>query len=238
MTSFAELICVVPPHAIETVSGRYVDVVEPDPETIVMEDIAWALSRQARFAGHTLSEEVWNVAQHSVFVKDLIDMGLDPENNCGLHGSLNVWIRDKGYMADQFLSLANTMAGGIASVLMGGLMHDASEAFLIDLPSPVKRHQALREPYKEMEKKMEAAIHNGLLLPDMTPLEKEIIVWADLLALQIEAAVLMPSRGRGWSGTLPIMNLVDINLFPMQVKPWRLAYDDFVLEYNRLWQDI
>jgi uncharacterized protein len=223
---FADLVATVPINACETVSGRYVDVVSPDPKTIEVTDIAWALSRQARFAGHTMSEEIWNVAQHCVFVVELIELVLDPAGNGRqLHESLAEWLSGKTY--------EYACDGSIDHVLLHALMHDAAEAYLIDLPSPVKRHPALRGPYKELEVGVNKAIFLGLNMPPITSAEHEIIVWADLLALQIEAANLMPSRGRGWSGDLPIMNMVDIHLFPHQVKPWKLAYEDFMSEYHR-----
>lgn len=55
---------------VQTFSGRYVNVLEPDPETIDIVDIAVALSRLARFNGHT--RRFYSVAQHSVFVSCLV----------------------------------------------------------------------------------------------------------------------------------------------------------------------
>src|SRR6185436_16309946 len=59
--------------SVETVSGRYVNPVNPKPETIILDDMAWALSRAPRFAGHTRSRLVYSVAQHEGFVADLIE---------------------------------------------------------------------------------------------------------------------------------------------------------------------
>lgn len=49
-------------------SGLLVDLVDPKPEHISIEDIAWSLSRTARFNGSTGGEFVYSVAQHSVWV--------------------------------------------------------------------------------------------------------------------------------------------------------------------------
>lgn len=68
---------------------------DPRPEEIDVLDIANALSKQCRFAGHT--NEFYSVAEHSVYVSY---MTLDP---------------------------------------LQGLMHDASEAYLVDMPSPIKK---------------------------------------------------------------------------------------------------
>lgn len=49
---------------IQTASGRKVDLLRPDPEELVIEDIAHALSNICRYTGHTGS--FYSVAQHSV----------------------------------------------------------------------------------------------------------------------------------------------------------------------------
>lgn len=49
---------------IQTASGLIVDLVDPDPKTLVIEDIAHALSNICRYTGHT--GEFYSVAQHSV----------------------------------------------------------------------------------------------------------------------------------------------------------------------------
>lgn len=59
--------------SIQTHSGTMVDLVNPDPDTINIYDIAHALSYICRFTGHL--NEFYSVAQHSVMVADLL-----PEN--------------------------------------------------------------------------------------------------------------------------------------------------------------
>ena len=184
MSAFADINFTVPVNACETVSGQYVDVVSPDPNTIVFTDIAWALSRQARFAGHTLSEEVWTVAQHSVFVKYLVELVLDPSSRGSpLLLSLVKWLKDGGHSSEDVKAGLNDFR--LVDIATCALMHDASEAYLIDLPSPVKRHAALREPYKALEHGINMAIATALNLPAMSTFDREIITWADLLALRI-----------------------------------------------------
>ncbi len=56
-------------HVIETCpTGLFVDLMDPQPEQICIEDIAWSLSRTARFNGATSGEFTYSVAQHSVWV--------------------------------------------------------------------------------------------------------------------------------------------------------------------------
>lgn len=49
--------------SIRTLSGQYVDILNPDPATIDIDDIAHALSFQPRFGGHL--KNFYSVAQHS-----------------------------------------------------------------------------------------------------------------------------------------------------------------------------
>lgn len=58
-------------HAIETVSGKLIDVLDPNPDDILIDDIAWSLSRMTRYVGHTITLIPYTVGQHSVFVSRL-----------------------------------------------------------------------------------------------------------------------------------------------------------------------
>lgn len=215
------------PNSIETCSGLYVDVADPQPETLRIEDMAWALSRQARFAGHTLSDEIWSIGQHSLFVEYLVDLVMS-EDGIQLHWSLIEWLAAKGLVKDyQDSNFSKPM------VRMGALIHDCPEAYLVDIPSPVKRHPAIKAPYSELEGMMESAISIAFHLRPLTKLEHEIIKWGDMLALRIEAANLLPSRGRGWGIKMPSMNHADMHLFP-KVKRWREVCEDMVERYEIL----
>lgn len=99
------------PGCIRTRSGVYIDVFDPKPHQILIEDIAHSLSHQCRFGGHL--DHFYSVAQHSVY--------------CSRYGFEN---------RDRKLQL---------------LMHDASEAYLLDMPKPIKD----RLPdYVEVEKNL------------------------------------------------------------------------------------
>jgi len=55
----------------ETFSGRRIDLLDPDPAQITLDDIAKGLSGTNRFTGHTLHIE--NVARHSLYVLMLVE---------------------------------------------------------------------------------------------------------------------------------------------------------------------
>ena len=230
---FAPLPKNVPLHACETVSGRYVDVVNPNPADISLRDIAWSIARQARYAGHTLGEPYF-VAQHACFVKDLLDMAMcyDMKGH-SLQSSFNEWMRD-----GVFLNIApNPFLGNdMALALIHALCHDNTEAYLVDLPSPVKLHSALREPYKALESNLRKNIELALGIREATPAIEHAVAWADLMALQIEAANLMPSRGRGWGG-MPKFDLSFMEFMP-KILSWREAYNQFMDEYTQLAGDL
>jgi len=72
-----------PPRAWQRMlSGRRLDLLDPSPLDIEVEDIAHGLARVARWNGQTLGEHAFSVAQHSVVVEDIcafIQPGLNPQ---------------------------------------------------------------------------------------------------------------------------------------------------------------
>jgi hypothetical protein len=223
--NFTDLPQSTAPNAIETISGLYFDVASPDPDMVRIDDIAWATSRLARFAGHTMSEEIWSIAQHAIFVEYLIDLVLSDDGE-QLKGSLNAWLHNKGMMSSGLSYLNGDMS-------LHALLHDAPEAYLVDMPTPVKRHPAIKEAYLELERGVEKAIQLAVGLSPMLPLEREVLRWGDALALKIEAVHLMPSRGRGWSIEFPQCTHMDLYLMP-PVKPWRTVCKEFIERYDEI----
>ena len=62
-------------------SGRRLDLLDPSPLDIEIEDIAHGLARVARWNGQTLGEHAFSVAQHSLIVEEIavhLQHGLDP----------------------------------------------------------------------------------------------------------------------------------------------------------------
>lgn len=96
-----------------------------------------------------------------------------------------------------------------------GLLHDAGEAFLMDIPSPAKQ---LLPDYKYLEGQIMSRIAKRFNLPDLFWRDEEI-KRCDWAQLKEEAAVLLPSGGKEWffppdlvEGTPPV------GLFPANAK--------------------
>ena len=67
------------------------------------------------------------------------------------------------------------------------LLHDGHEAYVLDLPTPLKRHESM-QPYRSMEQAVEQAVRFRFGLPLTTGLE---IRHADRIALWAEAEELL-----------------------------------------------
>jgi uncharacterized protein len=106
---------------LQTVSGRWVNPFDPDPDQLDAGDIARALANQCRFGGH--SRVFYSVAQHSVIVSELVEQ-----------------------------------RGGDVEDVFAALMHDASEAYLGDMPHPIKHRSPLGAAFKAAEDHLEAAL--------------------------------------------------------------------------------
>lgn len=78
------------------------------------------------------------------------------------------------------------------SLALEGLLHDAAEAYILDMPSPIKQ---FLPDYRAMEHKILSAIYCKYILG--VPTSREVKD-ADKAQLQMEAHYLVPSRGEDW----------------------------------------
>ena len=69
--------------------------------------------------------------------------------------------------------------GATPDELMAALLHDASEAYLGDLPHPIKHRSELGAAFKAAEKQLEAVIARRFALPDaaarVKPLDRALL---------------------------------------------------------------
>lgn len=75
---------------IHTFSGQLVDFLDPDPETIKIEDIAKGLSQEARF--HAQSRLHYSVGQHSIMIAGIMPHNYKLEGL--LHDAEEAYIKD------------------------------------------------------------------------------------------------------------------------------------------------
>lgn len=137
-------------------SGRRLNLLEPSPLDIEIEDIAHGLARVARWNGQTKGATAFSVAQHSVLVERLV-------------GDLSPRLARAGRLA--------------------ALLHDAPEYVVGDLISPFKSAVGLN--YKELEEKLQAAVHLRFGLPaHLAASLKALVKRADHLSAFYEATQL------------------------------------------------
>lgn len=182
----------IPTHSAwtQTFSGQALDLLNPQPEQILIEDIARGLSHVNRFSGQT--DEPFSVAQHSLLVMMLLKN-----------------------------------AGRASKVQLQGLLHDATEAYLTDVPKPLKD---LLPEYERIEARLNAVIMAKFGLPaELHPAVKV----ADQRAAQGEAWTLLGGPPlNGWAGQ--IEDVADVReelrrmrwYAPGHPNHWRLIFVD------------
>jgi len=134
-------------------SGRRLDLLDPSPFDVELEDIAHGLSRVARWNGQTSGAHPYSVAEHSLLVERLV-REIKPD------------LPVKWQLA--------------------ALLHDGPEYVVGDLISPFKAAVGL--DYKELEGRLQGAIHLRFGLPAETPQTiKKLIKRADHASAWLEA---------------------------------------------------
>nr|BFD66091.1 5'-deoxynucleotidase [Bdellovibrio sp. HAGR004] len=137
---------------VVTLSGNRFSILKPEPDAVMIEDIACALARQARFNGHT--RFFYSVGQHSC-----IGAEVSPTKEIALHM----------------------------------LFHDATEAYIGDLVSPVK---ALLPDFEIIESRIHWAISKRFNLEYPLP---KVVKQIDRRLLATEVRDLITKDLKSWS---------------------------------------
>ena len=113
---------------ITTFSGMKVDVFDPDPNTIKMVDIAHSLSQICRYNGHCSS--FYSVGIHSIYCATVAAFDLRTIYQTQYNRVEQNWDVDTSKILDP--------KGG-RKIILRVLLHDAAEAYIGDLPRPIKK---------------------------------------------------------------------------------------------------
>lgn len=134
------------------------------------------------FTGH-----YFDVLRPEASVIDHRDIAHALSNVCRFGGHVREF-----YSVAQHCVLASHLVP--AEHAFAALMHEGGEAYVGDMPAPIKR---LIPDYKRIEKNIEAAVFARFMIPyPMHPCIKE----ADLRLLKAERAEFMPETGGDWPG--------------------------------------
>jgi len=126
-------------------SGRRLDLIDPSPLDIEIEDIAHGLARVARWNGQTTGRHAFSVAQHTLVVDAVADRTA-PE--IGATGRLALLLHDAPeYVIGDMISPFKALLGGEYKAVESRLLeaiHRRFSAFLY--PCPIKYPQRSRPP--------------------------------------------------------------------------------------------
>lgn len=197
-----------PRYSVETFGGRFVDLSNPRPEQIDLEDIAAGLSKVCRYA----SGPQWflSVAEHAYWVSKRLELlGFPvPVQLGGLHHDDPEYVMGdvttpmKRYLADRESEMLDSLKrsqGALLTVRLAPYIDDwdviASIVEACDQNIDSYRASIL----KDLEESLMAAILPGLgFAACHIDLTDPAVKQADLWALAGEAQQLTKSRGEGW----------------------------------------
>lgn len=178
---------------IMTASGRPFWPLEPRVEDVCIEDIAHHLSNLCRFTGAVRT--FYSVAQHSVLVSRCL------------------------------MELFKAAGASRVEQLRGGLygqLHDGSEAYLIDVPRPVKRDPQFRV-YRQFEATLQAVIYRAFNLAlESEPADLKLV---DMRLLRTEHRDLMPQMLR-WEAAFEAIEPYEWRIAPQTPEIARAAFLD------------
>ncbi len=104
--------------------------------------------------------------------------------------------------------VAEMLFPNIPQIVIFSLLHDASEAYLCDIPRPIKSSFT---DYLDWEKRLSDVILNKFAYRIPSEKEEELILKADNIMLATESYELTFSKGADWGLSEQILN--DIDLF-------------------------
>ncbi len=212
--------CPFQEHAswITTHSGRMFWPLNPKPSHVLLEDIVHALSNSCRFNGHTGVH--YSVLQHSCHVADLVGDSM----------------KEKKRASNNVLY---TSPLSVPSATLTALFHDAGEAYLPDIASPIKSrfYVTITEPstgeptiqrFSDIENRILFVISEALSLPLRFDRFEHFVTKADTQMLAAELTQLMNRDPRECGIETPAAEI--------EIIPWSpaRAVEEFMNRYQSL----
>jgi uncharacterized protein len=126
-----------PPRAWQRMlSGRRLDLIDPSPLDIEIDDIAHGLARVARWNGQTLGQHALSVAQHTLLVEDITRLTAP---DLGPQGQLAVMLHDAPeYVIGDMISPFKALLGADYRAVETRLLAAIHRRFGLKPPLPAK----------------------------------------------------------------------------------------------------
>ena len=183
--------------SISMYTGHRFYPLEPAKNHYDVRDIAHGLSLLCRFAGQ--GERFYSVAEHSLLVSRLLTSS--PQE-----------ATDRSRVTWHFIHALHP------SLRLVGLLHDASEAYMADVPAPIKALPQL-DGYRQVEQQVMEAILTFLMRsPRAENWDGPSVHYADKLALRAEASMLGLLTPRWEVYPLPDVGPLPTPLSPQQAE--------------------
>lgn len=130
------------------------------------------------------------------------------ENQCRFSGH----VRSRYSVAEHSVRVSVLLGarGYSRQIQLWGLLHDASEAYLVDLPTPLKAHDVFGRIYRAAEAKLQKAVCRRFSLPEKEPAAVRV---ADRVLLATEVRDLM-------HGDRPYWRKIMARPLPERIRPW------------------
>ncbi len=202
------------PSSIYVGNGLYMDVLDPKREHVTPELLARGLSNVCRFAGRT--PKFYSVAQHCCLCIELFRMFRD-------------------YLTSRYVDQLDVL-GNDAELCI--LLHDASEAFIGDIPRPLKAGPSpiISEAYLRAEEALMRTVGKAYMISDTEWWRNPVVKLVDGIALFTERRILFPETERQrWEGQEAFRDYpVDLRRLSHTVLEPEFAYRKWMEEYGRI----
>ena len=138
-------------------------------------------------------------------------------------------------VAQHCIQVMKELAPHGPKIQLYGLLHDAAEAYMNDLPSPIKHIPEIHAVISKLEDKLMLTIYEAIGVDPPTDEEEQIVKIADKHQQAVEAYNFMYSRGSDWN--LPKVTFKKLQEFEQPLVSVK-AYDLYLEYFNILLEKI